>query len=259
MRPINLIPQEERRAHGTTTRTGALAYILVGSLAVLLIGVVMLVLTSNTIGDREDEVTSLQAKKAAAVTRADKLAPYASFQQVAEKRTKTVAELADSRFDWVRVIRQLSLILPPRVYFSTLSGAASGGGESGAAEIAGPSLTLVGCAPGQRTVAALIASLKEIDGVTRVGLTSSGLSKNEEKGPESENICEIGNKYQFEVVVAFDAAPPSPDSPTASIEVPTESTEPEASEPEASEAAPSEAEGSSGESPTSSTSTEPAG
>ncbi len=52
MRPINLIPKEQRRSHGDVARTGPLAYLIVGALGVLLIGVVMLVLTSNQISDR---------------------------------------------------------------------------------------------------------------------------------------------------------------------------------------------------------------
>ncbi len=137
MRPINLIPEEERRSHGATSRTGPLAYIVVGGLALLLVGIVMLVSASNDIADREAEVTRLEAQRSQALTEAEELAPYASFQQVSEERTLTVASLADSRFDWVRVIRQLSLILPPSVYFTSLTGSA-GGGEGGRARFPGP-------------------------------------------------------------------------------------------------------------------------
>ena len=117
MRPINLIPQEERRSHGGGSRSGPLAYIVVGSLAILLLGVVMVVLASNQISDREDEVAALETRKRAAVARASQLVPYTNFEQVALQRTQAVSELADSRFDWARVIRQLSLVLPPKVVF----------------------------------------------------------------------------------------------------------------------------------------------
>ncbi|MFT3863539.1 MAG: hypothetical protein QM729_04645 [Solirubrobacterales bacterium] len=170
MRPINLIPEDERRrgSRGGAPAPGSpLAYLIVGALAIGLIGVVMYVLTSNTISDRESEVAGLQAEKAAATAKAEKLTPYASFQAVAEQRTSTIAELADSRFDWVRVIKQLALTLPSNVYFTSLSGSA-GGGEGGSEGISGPSLTIAGCAPGQNAVAGFVASLKEIDGVTRV-------------------------------------------------------------------------------------------
>ncbi len=251
MRPINLIPQEERRSHGTSTRTGPLAYIVVGSLAILLIGVVMTVLTSNQISDREGEVEKLEAQKSAAVARADQLAPYTSFEQVAVQRTQAVAELANSRFDWARVIRQLSLILPPGVYFESLTGAAGGvGGEGATPGVDGTSLTLVGCAPGQDVVAAFVAALKEIDGVTRVGLNDSTVSASDDVDDDKRGFCALGEKPQFEIVVAFDAAPPSPDAnaaalpttPAETAEAPAESSD-EPSEATADSSATTEAAG----------------
>jgi Tfp pilus assembly protein PilN len=221
MRPINLIPPEERRARGGDSRTGPIAYIVVGALGLLLIGVVMLVLANNEIGDREAEVQTLEAQRAQAVAEAEELAPYASFQQVAETRTQTIASLADSRFDWARTIRQLSLILPPGVYLSSLTGSA-GGSESG---VTGPSLNLSGCAPGQEGVAVFVAALKEIDGVTRVGLSDSSLAGNEGGDTAAGGFCQIGEKALFEIVVAFDAAPPSPNGDSSAFEAPAEETE----------------------------------
>lgn len=207
MRPINLIPEDQRRSHGTTTRTGPLVYLIVGALGVLLVGVVMLVLTSNQISERKSEVTALEGERSVATAKAEALAPYVSFQSVAEARTDTVAELADNRFDWVRVIRQLSLILPPHVYLTTLT-ASSGGGESGAAT---PNLAIEGCAPAQESVAAFVASLREIDGVTRVGLENS--SSGGEGGEKESNAtgCEATGVYVFSLTVTFDGAPPSAD------------------------------------------------
>jgi Tfp pilus assembly protein PilN len=241
MRPINLIPQEERRSHGGVARTGPLAYIVVGALAILLIGVVALVLTSNQISDREGEVAKLETQKAAVTARADQLAPYTSFEQVALQRTQAVTELADSRFDWARVIRQLSRILPPKVYFEELTGSAGGdaGGEGGASGVTGPSLTLIGCAPGQDIVAVFVAALKEIDGVTRIGLNKSTVAKAESQGrDERVGFCSIGEKAQFEIIVAFDAAPPSPDSAQAvATEAVAETAEAAAASSETPEAA----------------------
>lgn len=235
MRPINLIPeQEQRRTRGPSSSGNSLAYLIVGALAIALAGVVMLVLTSNTVNDRESEVATLQVEKAAATARAQRLSAYASFQQVAEQRKQTIAGLADGRFDWARVINQLSLLLPPNVFFTNLSGSA-GGGE-GSEGIAGPSLTIAGCAPTQNAVAGFVATLKQIDGVTRVELKQSGLAGSEGQ-VNGASGCAVGNKAQFVILVAFDEAPASPDSATAT-EAPT--TE-----------APAEGEGSEAESSTS--------
>jgi Tfp pilus assembly protein PilN len=240
MRPINLIPEEERRR---SRRDGAssgspIPYLIVGALAIGLIGVVVMVLISNTITERKSEVNALQAEKAAATAQAAELAPYASFQAVAEQRTQTVAGLADSRFDWARVIQQLALTLPKNVFFTSLSGSA-GGGEAGSEGISGPSLTIAGCAPGQDAVAGFVASLKEIDGVTRVELKQSQVSESGGGETTGASACAVGGKAQFQLIVAFDEAPPSPDSSAGALEA----TEPEASA-EGTESGSAEEEGS---------------
>jgi len=254
VRPVNLIPEEQRRSRAGVSRTGPLAYIVVGALFALLAGVVMLVLTSNQISDRKAEVASLKTAEAAATARAEKLAPYVSFKQVADQRTQTVASLADSRFDWARVIRQLSLILPPHVWLTTLTGSAGGGGEGGgesAASIAGPSLAMSGCARGQNAVAGLVASLKEIDGVTRVGLENSALASTGGAEAASAASREGGCKgATFSLVVAFDAAPPSPDSSAGSEEAAAEApASSESSEESSSESSSTESSAASAASP----------
>lgn len=256
MRPINLIPEEERRrsTRGPAAPGGPLAYLIVGALAIALVGVVMLILTSNTISDRQSEVATLQAEKAAVTAQAEKLTAYASFQAVAEQRTQTIAGLANSRFDWVRVIKELSLTLPSNVFFTSLSGSA-GGGEGGTEGITGPSLTIAGCAPGQNAVAGFVASLKEIDGVTRVELKQSQVGEGAEGGATGASSCAVGRKAQFSIIVAFDEAPPSPDS-TAGIEEATTETE---SSSEGSESESSTTEGSSTGSESSGTETESSG
>jgi Tfp pilus assembly protein PilN len=252
MRPINLIPEEERRAHGGTLRTGPVAYALVGGLGLLLIGVVMLVLASNQISDRESEVESLEARKAVATARAERLAPYTSFEQVAQQRIQSITEVADGRFDWERVFRQLALVLPPNLNLTSISGSSGGGAEGGETGLLTPSFSLEGCAPSQNLVAATVASLKEIDGVTRVGLESSSTS--EEGGGEG---CPKGRPVEFKAIVAFDEAPPSIDSgEEIPVEAPAETAEGAASETESSESA---GAGESSEGTASNATTEPAG
>lgn len=225
MRPVNLIPRDQQRAR-EGGRTGPLAYLVVGGLVLLLAGVVALVLSSNQISERESELTTLNARKAAAETRSARLEPYTSFENVARERTTTITELADSRFDWPRVLRQMSLIIPRYVLLTKLTGVAGQGlGEGGgdaeasgsdlAAQIKGPSLSMEGCAANQKRVAALVNALHHIDGVTRVGLKSS--AKEDEQsgggGGDSESSSRCGSAlYKFNLAVAFDAAPASPDS-----------------------------------------------
>jgi Tfp pilus assembly protein PilN len=210
VRPVNLIPPDMRRGDSAPLRTGPLAYIVVGALALVLIGVTLLVLTSNEVVEKKDELVTLRREDAAAKERAEALAPYAQFQAMSQQRVETVASLANSRFDWPRVMRELALVLPDDVLLTDLS-AGAGGSESGAeglGDIVGPSLELNGCTSGQDAVARFVTSLKDIDGVTRVGLQSSAVGAGGEAAGEGSEACSAaGFEAQFKLVVAFDAAP----------------------------------------------------
>jgi Tfp pilus assembly protein PilN len=240
MRPINLIPAEERRrTRGAGSRSGPLPFLLIGGLALLLVGVLMLLHYSNQISDREDNVAQLESERSVATAKAAELAPFTSFVQMGEQRTSTIAELADARFDWPRVIQQLSLILPPDVYFTSMSGSAGGGGLEASA-VSVPSLALAGCASSQDAVAGFVATLKQIDGVTRVSLANSSTAEGEEK-VSGASPCSAPGTAQFSVLVVFDGAPASPDGAAAvpveeaPVEGESESTEGEGTEGSSSE------------------------
>lgn len=225
MRPVNLIPPEERHGSQSPLRTGPLPYVLLGTLAALLIGVALLVTTGNQISEKKDEISSLKLQDAAAQQRAQELAPYVQFAETHRARLETVSSLADSRFDWERVMGELSKILPSDVWLtglnasassatSTASAAGDSAGASGSGlrgSIAGPALEISGCSTGQDGVAGFVTALKQIDGVTRVGVESSSLpakggGEGAGGGPGSD--CRTRSFIaQFQVVVAFDAAP----------------------------------------------------
>lgn len=221
MRPVNLIPAEERRER--TTMQGAPAYVVIGALVAVLAGVTLLVVTNNQISERKAEVAHLQQQNAAAKARAARLTAYSKFGEVRDQRVAAVTSLADSRFDWERVMRELALILPKGdVWLTSLTGTASpevtlegGGSVTLRSAIPGPALELVGCATGQSAVAGFVSSLKDIDGVTRVGVQSSELLETEgggggattdSAGSGGSSECKAP-AAKFEIVVAFDAAP----------------------------------------------------
>lgn len=222
MRPVNLIPVEERRGEQAPLRSGPLAYILVGALALLLVGVTALVLTGNRVSERESRIAELEVEDAAAAARAERLGAYTKFRDLSEQRAETVAQLADSRFDWERVMRELSLVLPSDVWLVGLTASAapgSGGGDGGGGSglrgsVQGPALELSGCAAGQEAVAGFVTALEDIDGVTRVGVSSSELSSQDAGGGGGGAGGAGGEECRtrefiakFEIVVAFDAAP----------------------------------------------------
>lgn len=239
MRPVNLIPKEERRGEYAPLRSGPLAYILLGALVLVLAGVAALVLTGNEIAEREDEIATLEVEDAEALARAERLAAYTQFRSLSEQRVATVSSLADSRFDWERVMRELALILPDNTWLVSLTATATpsvsvgGGGGASALRSAtpGPALELSGCADGQEAVAGFVTALKDIEGVTRVGVQSSELSDKEDGGGAAEGGDDCRTRdfiAKFELVVAFDAAPipaiGTEETPVAPAEAESEAT-----------------------------------
>jgi Tfp pilus assembly protein PilN len=246
VRAVNLIPLEDRRGDHAPLRAGAASYAIVGVLALALIGVVLVVLAGNSARQSESELASLQARKAVADTAAADLAPYGEFASLTQSRDETVASLAQSRFDWQRVLNEFALVIPRRVTIENLTGTATTGvsvGTSDAgptdASITGPQLQISGCAPGQNGVARFLAALRDIDGVTRVGMESSQLGDESAAAPGAtssaaasgaEGSCQTGPQVAaFHVTVAFDAVPAAPVAAAGTVPAtPAATTTPEA-------------------------------
>ena len=79
MRPVNLLPPEDRRGEHAPLRAGVASYAIIGVLVVALVGVVLVIMTGNQITDSKAELASLQARQAQADLAASKLAPYQDF------------------------------------------------------------------------------------------------------------------------------------------------------------------------------------
>jgi Tfp pilus assembly protein PilN len=227
MRAINLIPPEDRRGTRAPARAGLLSYFVIGGLLLVLAGITSLVLTSSAISDKEAEVASLEQSRDEAQARADSLQAFADFGAMQEERTATVTTLAQSRFDWERVMRELALVLPDDVWLTSLTGTVSpavqldsAAGLSIRQEVAGPALELIGCTVSQEAVGRFVATLRDIDGVTRVTVARSSLPDQEQAeapaaeasgdsaGAQVQDDCRTQDFIaQFEIVAAFDEVP----------------------------------------------------
>jgi Tfp pilus assembly protein PilN len=247
VRPVNLIPREERRGEQGPARTGPTAYVVVGALALALLALTLVVLTNNKIADRKAEKTSLESQVAAAQEEADRLKSFADFASVQQAREVTVTSLARSRFDWEQVLRELAIVIPsdvwlidlsakvsPGVQLASSSSSASGGtgaaGVSGTDGVTGPSLEISGCAASHEAVARFLAALRDVDGVTRASVLSSDLpdpaTTSESSSSTASSTTCATRKFisQFRIAAAFDAvavpaaatAPVTPAAPAAS-------------------------------------------
>ncbi len=232
MKAVNLLPPDTRGVAKTTERTVVVddsssfgAFAVLGALALAVLAVAGVVLTGNSIKDREAELATVQAQKAQIAGRAAVLKPYADFDQLASERVATVKDLAGRRFDWEQVIRDLSRAIPADVALTELTGDVStdtGGGSGLRSAIAAPAITVKGCTQNQRAVAGLMSRFRNIDGVTRVSLAKSdkvddGQGSGAGAGadvPSGESTmadrraapCGEGAKPQFEMVMFFEKA-----------------------------------------------------
>ena len=196
---------------------GAGAFVVLGVLAACVAGVAGVVLTDNTIKQRNADLDRVAQEQAALQAQVTKLKPYADFDAAAKARVQTVKDLAGSRFDWEQALRDLSRAIPEDVSLRQLAGDIStdAGGQGGALRgaISAPAITITGCAPGQTQVARLMARLRDIDGVTRVSLSKSAAEKVEggsDDGTETQRRnarpCGEGKRPAFEVVMFFEGA-----------------------------------------------------
>ena len=243
MRPVNLIPQEDRRGGKAPLRTGPLPYAIVAFL-LLAVGVVtLLVLTGNKIADRKAEVASLQSQVDATQARVDQLSTYTNFADLQQARQETVASLATSRFDWERALHELALVLPDDVWLISMTASAGMDPSSSTSSsttavdgVTGPSLDISGCASGHEAVAKFLAALRDVDGVTRVTVlssdrpgaeSSSNSSTSSSSASSGQSTVECASRdfiATFEVVAAFDGAQPAATAAPASPEAPVTST-----------------------------------
>lgn len=222
MRPVNLVPNEQRR--GSSGRGGSrAAYAVIGVLAVLVAMVAAYVLTANTVTDRENETVAAAAEADRLEAEAARKAGFTDFAQIAQTRLQSVAGVAQSRFDWERVMRELSRIMPEGSWLQSADASVSGvtddtaGTSSGtAAAIPQPALTVVGCTRRQTEVAQLMVRMRAMHRVTEVNLNQS--TQENLKGPATVDDC--GSLYKFDVTASFTPTPPAKEAPDGANGVP---------------------------------------
>jgi Tfp pilus assembly protein PilN len=176
VRSVNLLPARYRPARASGERAG-IGYIAIGVLAVLFLMVLLYVITNNGINDAKDKTAKAQAEQQVAAARIGSLQAYGDFASVKIARENAVKGVAQSRFDYERLMREVALVLPHDSFLTAFSSAPAGGATTpaaaGAATSTGPTVTLTGCAPSHRGVANVVVRLRQMHSVTDVDLKSS--------------------------------------------------------------------------------------
>jgi Tfp pilus assembly protein PilN len=226
MRPVNLIPQDQRRR---TPREGSGkgANALLGTLAVLLAMAVFYVLTSNSITEKESQAEEARIEAEQLEAQAANKESFTDFAEIARTRAASVASVASTRFDWERLMRELARVLPEGSWLTSASASASGDPDAAANPTdpaattpvvgGGPSANLVGCAPKHSDVARMMVRLRQLHRVADVTLTQS--SQDDSAAP-STGIDSCGADTSFDLTVTFTPGAEVSEAPRGETRVP---------------------------------------
>lgn len=203
MKPVNLLPPRYRPARASGERPG-IGYGAIGALAVLLLMVLGYVVTNNGINDAKEKTAQAQAEQQAAQARIGQLQAFGNFAQLKASRETAVRSVAQIRFDYERLMREIALVLPKDTHltaFSASPGGAAGAAPVGPAAATGPSVTIQGCAPDHQGVATAIVRLRKLHNVVDVNLQSSAKARTGGAGaaPTAGAVC----KTSFGALLSF--------------------------------------------------------
>ena len=179
MKRMNLLPPELRAREGR--RRGS-SYLVVGALLASVIAMLVYAVLVGGVHSDEAELASLKDETAQADARTNALRPYGDFADMKDERARSIRTVADTRFDYERLTRQLARILPAGVWIGHLEVAPAPPEqdvlEAGADPVTGaseppPAMTVSGCASSQDVVADTLDRLRALTGATDVALGSS--------------------------------------------------------------------------------------
>jgi Tfp pilus assembly protein PilN len=218
MRPVNLLPESQRRRR-PAGGDGKGSYVVLGVLAVLVLMTGLYVVTANQVTSRSSEAANASRDADRLEAQVASLGAFGSFAQIKETRVASVRQLATQRFDWERLMRELARVLPSDGWLQSAEASVSGETDSAStmttAVAGGPTATLIGCLPRQPDVADLMLRLRRMHRVEDVTLTESVLE--DERGVPSVDSC--GRYYKFDIGVTFAGTAP-PEAPDGQRRVP---------------------------------------
>ena len=228
MRAVNLIPAEQARTARRGGRSGGGAYVVLGVLAVLVVVVAAWTHLGRTVADKEAQVAQVRAAADAAEAKSGNLEAFTDFVALREKRTQTVRQLADSRFDWSHTLREVSRMIPSGVWLTSLratvtpSVAVDGTPDPLRGSLTQPAVEVAACGRSQRDSIQTVAAMRSMDGVQRVSLSSSVKTGGTGSGGGD---CGDGGKdlVSFSLTVFFEAPATQAPAPAASGAAPTAS------------------------------------
>jgi Tfp pilus assembly protein PilN len=222
VRPVNLVPDEARRRPAGEA-TGKGGYVLCGVLALVLAMVAVYVLTSNKVTESKNEAAAARAEADRLEAEAAAQVNYTDFAEIAQQRLTSVSGVAATRFDWERLMREVSHVMPEGSWLQATDASVTGDPNATSTAPAGtvavpsgPYAGFVGCTPDQSDVAQIMVRLRQMHRVEDVKLKESTQETTESKA----TVDNCGALYKFDVAVTFSPTPPLADAPRGSESVP---------------------------------------
>ncbi len=230
MKPVNLVPQDQRR-RTPSEGSGKGAHVLLGGLAVLLAMAVFYVLTANSITEKESQAEQARIEADQLEAQAATKNSFTDFAEIAQTRAASVASVASTRFDWERLMRELSRVMPEGSWLTSASASVTGATDAASATApaapadpatagagaGGPSANLVGCIPKHSDVARTMVRLRQLHRVIDVELTQS--SRADAEGATAA-LDSCGRNTSFDLTLTFSPTSPVPDAPRGEPRVP---------------------------------------
>jgi Tfp pilus assembly protein PilN len=226
MKPVNLVPQDQRR-RTPSEGSGKGAHAVLGILAVLLGMAVAYVLTANSITEKESQAEQARIEADQLEAQAATKNSFTGFAEIAQTRAASVASVASTRFDWERLMRELSRVMPEGSWLTSASASVTGATDAAAsattpadpatAGASGPSANLVGCTPKHSDVARMMVRLRQLHRVVDVELTQS--SRADAEGATAA-IDSCGRNTSFDLTLTFSPTSPVADAPRGETRVP---------------------------------------
>lgn len=227
MRPINLIPTEQRRggARGPGARSSHSGYIVIGALSAAVLCALAVVMTSNQINSKTEELAGIRSDSQREKQVADALRPYGQFADLQRARMTQIKTVVEGRYGWERPLRQLSKAIPRNVWLLSVGATESSDVEmdaGGSGDVASqrenkdaPAFAINGCTYSQHAVARMMTRMRNLDDVTAVHLAKSvrkdsgGEAPTADQGQQTEEIQDCTGSERvtmFDILVEFGGA-----------------------------------------------------
>jgi Tfp pilus assembly protein PilN len=201
MKRMNLLPPEVRPREGG--RRGA-SYFVIGGLVASVLAMLAYAIVIGGVHSDESELASLKDETRTAQAQAEALRPYGEFAEMKQQRERSVRTVAETRFNYERLTRELARILPAGVWVGHMAVAPAepedsvvdaGADSAVATQPLAPAMTISGCAPSQDVVADTLDRLRALTTATNVELGSSSQTTDDASAPTSSSSSSSDKPY----------------------------------------------------------------